>query len=117
MGIVYAVYLVDDVHIYATCIGTLSRCRVDAVVVALDSSCGYACLLECLDDTSSTLSSELVVEVYGAIDTSIAVYKYEGAWIVDDKVGNVAHCLETLCVDYVRVDLKEYATTELYVVA
>ena len=51
---VYAVYLVDDVHIYATCIGTLSRCRVDAVVVTLDSSCGYACLLECLDAVSYT---------------------------------------------------------------
>lgn len=111
------VLLVDDVHVYAACIGALSRCRVDTIVVTLDSSCGYACLLECLDDTSSTLSCELVVEVYWTIDTSIAVYEYEGAWIVDDKVSNVAHSLATLCIEDVRVDLKEYATTELHVVA
>ena len=111
------VLLVDDVHIYAACIGTLGRSCVDTVVVALDSNCRYACCLECLDDTGSTLSSKLVVEAYGTIDTSIAVYEDEGAWIVDDKVSDVAYSLETLCIDDVRIDLKEYTTTELHVVA
>ena len=110
------VLLVDDVHIYTTSVSSLAGSRINTVIVALDSGCGYACCLECLDDTSSTLGSESIVEGYRTIDTSIAVYEDEGAWIADDKVSDVTYGLETLCVENVRIDLKEDATTELYVV-